>query len=47
MDKADWPPGLEEAIAPLWHEPYGDRQNEIVVIGKVVMFDNLRRISDD
>lgn len=34
IDKNDWPVGLEEAIAPLWHEPFGDRQQEIVVIGQ-------------
>ena len=33
VDKCDWPKGLETAIKPLWHEPYGDRQNELVVIG--------------
>jgi G3E family GTPase len=25
---------LERDIGPLWHEPYGDRQQEIVVIGQ-------------
>jgi G3E family GTPase len=34
IDQSEWPAGLKEAIAPLWHEPYGDRQNEIVVIGR-------------
>jgi len=34
VDKEDWPKGLESAIIPLWHEPYGDRQQEIVVIGQ-------------
>lgn len=34
LDKDAWPAGLGDAIAPLWHEPYGDRQNEIVVIGR-------------
>jgi G3E family GTPase len=29
-----WPEGLSDAIAPLWHEPHGDRQNELVIIGK-------------
>ena len=32
VDKCDWPDGLDDAIKPLWHEPYGDRQQEIVVI---------------
>ena len=34
IDKADWPTNLERDIAPLWHEPHGDRQQEIVVIGQ-------------
>ena len=34
IDKGDWPANLERDIAPLWHEPYGDRQQEIVVIGQ-------------
>ena len=33
IDKTDWPKGLEEALGPLWIEPHGDRQQEIVVIG--------------
>jgi G3E family GTPase len=34
IDKADWPAGLEQAIAPLWRELHGDRQQEIVIIGQ-------------
>jgi hypothetical protein len=34
IDKEDWPANLERDIAPLWHEPHGDRQQEIVVIGQ-------------
>jgi Cobalamin synthesis protein cobW C-terminal domain len=34
IDKEDWPDNLELAIEPLWHEPYGDRQQEIVIIGQ-------------
>ena len=34
IDKQDWPENLERDIAPLWHEPYGDRQQEIVIIGQ-------------
>ena len=30
----DWPEGLEEAILPLWDETHGDRQTELVVIGR-------------
>ena len=29
-----WPEGLSDAIAPLWHVPYGDRQQEVVFIGQ-------------
>ena len=34
IPKDEWPEGLEEAIAPLWKEPYGDRQQELVIIGQ-------------
>lgn len=34
IDKNDWPENLEHDIAPLWHEPHGDRQQEIVIIGQ-------------
>lgn len=34
IERSMWPEGLAEAILPLWHEPFGDRQNEVVVIGK-------------
>ena len=34
IDKEHWPVGLAEAMAPLWHEPHGDRQQEIVLIGQ-------------
>jgi G3E family GTPase len=34
IDKSHWPENLERDIGPLWHEPYGDRQQEIVVIGQ-------------
>lgn len=34
IDKGDWPTNLERDIAPLWHEPYGDRQQELVIIGQ-------------
>ena len=32
--KEDWPENLEQNIKPLWREPYGDRQQEIVIIGQ-------------
>jgi G3E family GTPase len=38
-----WPEGLHEAIAPLWHEPHGDRQVELVIIGKDMDADAIRR----
>jgi G3E family GTPase len=34
IDKHDWPAKLEQAMKPLWREPYGDRQQEIVIIGQ-------------
>ena len=34
IDKEHWPANLEQDIAPLWHEPHGDRQQEIVIIGQ-------------
>eukprot|EP00797_Seminavis_robusta_P036280 Sro91_g047870.2 (979) ;mRNA; f:106766-109702 len=34
IDKEHWPANLEQAIAPLWREPYGDRQQELVIIGQ-------------
>lgn len=33
VSKSEWPEGLEEEIQPLWTEPYGDRQSELVCIG--------------
>ena len=30
MARDKWPPGLAHDIAPLWHEPHGDRQTELV-----------------
>jgi len=34
INKDMWPEGLENDIIPLWHEPYGDRQQELVMIGQ-------------
>ncbi|KAJ8611368.1 hypothetical protein CTAYLR_006478 [Chrysophaeum taylorii] len=36
VDCAEWPEGLADAIAPLWREGRGDRQNELVVIGRTM-----------
>ena len=33
VDKGHWPEELHELIKPLWHEPHGDRQQELVMIG--------------
>jgi G3E family GTPase len=42
LAREDWPAGLSDAIAPLWHEPYGDRQNELVIIGKSMDTEKVR-----
>lgn len=42
IDRESWPTGLSDAITPLWHEPYGDRQNELVVIGRYMDVDQIR-----
>merc|ERR1719245_41802 len=34
IDKNKWPEGLEEDIEEVWQEPYGDRQQELVIIGQ-------------
>ena len=34
LDEEDWPEGLSDAIMPLWDETHGDRQSEVVVIGR-------------
>ena len=34
IEREDWPEGLAEAIAPLWNETSGDRQTELVLIGR-------------
>ena len=47
IEKSEWPPNLEEAIAPLWHEPYGDRQQEIVIIGQSLNQEKITKELDD
>jgi hypothetical protein len=34
LDRDEWPEGLSDAITPLWDETHGDRQTEVVVIGR-------------
>lgn len=36
VPRSDWPAALEHDIAPLWAEPHGDRQQELVVIGHLM-----------
>ncbi len=31
IPRSDWPEGLADEIAPLWHEPNGDRQTELAI----------------
>ncbi|GMH88517.1 hypothetical protein TL16_g11179 [Triparma laevis f. inornata] len=41
-----WPAGLEEKITPLWNEPWGDRQSELVVIGQDMIEEKVRAALD-
>ena len=49
VDPADWPedPQLLATIRGRWQEPYGDRQQELVLIGMDMDKDDLRRRLDD
>ena len=46
ISEEDWPEGLKEAIAPLWDEKFGDRQQELVFIGidmdEIDLYDSLQ-----
>ncbi|KAG7362783.1 cobalamin synthesis protein, P47K [Nitzschia inconspicua] len=46
IKRDEWPAGLEQAIAPLWYEPHGDRQQEIVVIGQSLDKEEVSRLLD-
>ena len=47
IDKEHWPKGLEEALTPLWREPHGDRQQEIVIIGQRLDKESITKALDD
>jgi G3E family GTPase len=47
IDRSDWPENLEKAIAPLWQEPYGDRQQEIIWIGQSLDKEAVTAILDE
>mmetsp|Transcript_27409 Transcript_27409/g.66562 ORF Transcript_27409/g.66562 Transcript_27409/m.66562 type:complete len:1032 (-) Transcript_27409:204-3299(-) len=47
IDKSHWPEGLEDAIAPLWNERHGDRQQEIVIIGQDLDQDSISKVLND
>ena len=47
IEKKDWPPGLEDALKPLWHDTYGEKQQEIVIIGQNMDVDAItNRLND-
>jgi len=47
IDKSHWPENLERDIAPLWREPYGDRQQEIVIIGQSLDQEAIKKSLDE
>ncbi|CAJ1957648.1 unnamed protein product [Cylindrotheca closterium] len=53
IDRQDWPENLARDIQQLWHEPYGDRQQEIVIIGQSLDMERITKalneclLSDD
>jgi G3E family GTPase len=49
MDKRDWPEDQEQrqAISELWGEPWGDRRQEIVVIGQDIDHEAIIKKFDD
>jgi hypothetical protein len=47
IDREHWPPGLEDALVPpLWQEPFGDRQQEIGIIGQRLEKDSIIKVLD-
>eukprot|EP01059_Diplonema_ambulator_P002436 TRINITY_DN12081_c0_g1_i1.p1 TRINITY_DN12081_c0_g1~~TRINITY_DN12081_c0_g1_i1.p1 ORF type:complete len:1152 (+),score=374.87 TRINITY_DN12081_c0_g1_i1:110-3457(+) len=48
MEKAEWPEGVEEELhkGNLWEEPYGDRQQEIVIIGYLLEQAKVEQVLD-
>eukprot|EP00605_Chrysophyceae_sp_TOSAG23-4_P002337 GSChrysophyteH1.ASY1.ANO1.2585.1 assembled CDS len=42
----EWPEHLDEAIVAVWHEPHGDRQQEIVVIGQQMNIETIKQALD-
>ena len=36
VDRSKWPEGVAESIEAKWHEPWGDRRTELVVIGQAM-----------
>lgn len=47
IDKEHWPPGLDDALVPpLWQEPFGDRQQEIVIIGQSLDKNSIIKVLD-
>ena len=34
VERSQWPDGVAERVEPVWHEPWGDRRTEFVIIGQ-------------
>lgn len=46
VPREEWPETLEESIKPMWSEPHGDRQQEIVLIGQGMDQDAITKVLD-
>jgi G3E family GTPase len=44
--RKEWPPDLAAAIKPLWREPYGDRQIELICVGFFNDIESRKSIED-